>query len=848
MNILSPIIKQYLNIKSKYLDVLLFFQVGDFYELFYDDAKKISSLLNITLTKKKFVKQESVFMAGVPVSKHTNYVARLISLGESVAICDQVLDKSHCNNKNLIKRIVTRVITPGTVIEDKYLDSGKDNLIICVWQDIYCKTNKIIGCSILNVTLGLFYVVEFNNLDDLKSELLRIKPAEILCSNSFKSIVFMQYFTCVKYISEYEFDYSKNYRILLDYFGVSNLSCFGIEDKKSVIRTSGFLIDYLKYVCLISLPHINKIEYLDNKKHLFFSYFAIKSLEIFKSISGDKKKSLFYVLDHTVTYMGKRMLKRWLINPVNDFSEINRRHNIMEFIKHDVKYVINFLKKLKDIERILSRIAFKKADSNDLCFFKDYLILVKDFSSFFFKRRNLYIFDYIIANYDVLDKLLYLINKYMDFSVDNLGKYNISLGCNKKLDVLRDLNSENIFFLNELQNIERFKTKIKNLVIKYNRIYGYYVQINKSNVKLVPSYYIKIRTLKHTVKYIFPKLKEHEIKILSIKKKLLILEKKIFHKVLDNIILDLRIFKIINNYLAELDVLSNFLKISSSFNYVKPVLVNSSYIKILKCRHPVIDNDSFFNFIPNDFCFNKKIRILIITGPNMGGKSTYMRQIMLIVIMTYIGCYVPAQECVVGYFDKILTRIGFSDDITLNKSTFMVEMNEVAYILNNATCNSLVLIDEFGRGTSVNEGISLAWACLIYISTHIKSLTLFSTHYLELTKLEKIRHNIKNIYLDFLSGKNMILLYTVKQGICKKSYAFLTARVSGISDKILNISKKKLDEFNLVHKQKSCVELKNKCFKKKHVLLVNNLKEIKVNNLSCNEIIRKIIFLKKLVK
>ncbi len=841
---LPPLIQQYLHIKSKYLNTLLFFQVGDFYELFYDDAKEISFLLGIKLTKKKFSKYEDIYMSGIPISVSENYIYKLLNLGKSIAICEQInFNKNNCDGK-LIKRKVVRVITPGTVLEDKYLIKNKDNVIVCIWRKNFF--SNIIGYSILNIISGVFNVFEFSSIKELKIELLRVNPSEIICSKNFQNVKFIKKFSCVKFFSSFEFNYLNNYKLLLDYFNLSNLVIFGMENKKEIIRSSGCLINYLKYICLINTSHINKIEFLKPKNNIFIDFYSFKNLEIFTSLSNNKKNTLINVLDGTVTLMGKRLLRRWLMYPTTDIVEINNRHNIMDLIKDIYLDIKNFLIKLCDLERILGRIAFKRISYKDLLCFKNCLILIKKVVFNLSKKKSLYIFNYIKSKFKELDFLINLLSNSIFDSIDNFNEYYIMDGYDEKLDRLRLKNDKNIIYLNKLLLKEKKRTGIKNLKLKYNRIYGYYIQINRSDFPLIPKYYVKFRDLKYSSKFIFSDLKKFESKTILVKQKLFFREKLVLEKILNIIINYLDILKVISNYLAELDVLSNFIERSLSLNYKKPLFVSNSYINIINGRHPIIENILLSKFIPNDFSFKKNIRLLVITGPNMGGKSTYMRQIALIVIMAYIGCYVPAEKLVVGYVDKILTRIGFSDDIICNKSTFMVEMSETSYILNNATKFSLILIDELGRGTSVNEGISLAWACLEYILKYIKSITLFSTHYLELTKMEDIFDGIENIYLDFVDKKKFVLLYKVVLGICNKNYSFNVAKKAGIPQKVLAISKKKINEL-ISYKKMQKIYKNYKCCNKKHLLLINNILKLDIENLSVFNLIKKVKFLKNIV-
>ncbi len=784
---LSPIIKQYLNIKKKYKNILLFYQIGEFYELFYDDAIKISSLLNLNLTEKKFVKHKNVPMAGIPIFSYKKYVLKLIKLGESIAICNQI-NNNIINNSNKIKnRRVVKIITPGTISESYYLNKKKDNYISCVFKG---KDNNF-GFSLIDIFSGKFYVLQIKSLNELKTELFKNNPSEIIyCKDNFNFTYLLNEFNFFNSISLKYFNYNFCLNVLLDHFKLSNLDCFGISDKKLIIISAGCLLNYIKFTQFINLLHINKIKLISDYKYLFMDFSTIKNLELIDSLSNSKN-TLLNILDSTVTPMGGRLLKRWLIRPILDLNIINNRHSIISFIwfyNDDLRKILN---KIGDLERILGRIILFNVSSKDLINFKIYLILIFDILKLFkdSKYLNFRIFKYLFLKKNLLKKIIILIEKSI---VDpKLDSNNLILkGYNKKLDKLKYFNDNKEIYIKSIEESEKKKTKINNLFIKYNKIHGYYIQVNKLDWKLVPNYYIKYKSFKYYKRYIFSDLKKLEFKIIYINKKIKLLENKIFNKILNYIILYINDLKIITNCISKLDVLSSFVERSICFNFKKPKLFNNcSFLDIRDSRHPVLDSSSEFEFITNNILINKKIRTLLITGPNMGGKSTYMRQIAIICIMSYIGCYVPASKAHIGFIDKILTRIGFSDDISSNKSTFMIEMSEVSYIINNATKNSLLLIDEMGRGTSFYEGISLAWSCLDYISRNIKSITLFSTHFFELFKIGKLYYNISNVFFDFIKKDNdIIFLYKIKNGVCNTSCSFLIANKCGIPKSIIKNS------------------------------------------------------------
>ncbi len=838
-----PIIKQYLKIKKKYPEILLFYQIGDFYELFFEDAKKISYLLNISLTEKKFVKQKNVPMAGVPLRTADIYISKLINLGESVVLCNQIIDQNICLNKKLIKRKVVRVITPGTVTEDKFLVDSKDNYIASIWS----KNNKhVFGYSFLDVSSGRFYISEIYGLDRLKHYLLCTNPSEIICIKNFFFLKDIKWLNCFKYVSLNEFNFNKNYLSLLNHFNVIDLSCFGIRSDNLGINSAGCVLNYVKSTQFVNLYHVNKLKLINDSKFIFMDTFTIKNLELINSISGNYKNTLFYILNSTVTPMGKRMLKRWILFPIRNINKLRHRHDIMDFLKNKFIKIRFIFSKIGDLERILGRVSLKTVTSSDLINLKKYLSLVLDFIFLFKVQNNFKIINFFLLNKNLIKNFVDLINN--SISDPDLDKDNIIIkGYNKKLDnlylSLLD-NEKKIFFL---EKKEKEKTKIKSLFLNYSNIYGYYIQINKCDIHLVPNYYIRLQTLKHSERYMLSSLKIYENKLITLKKKICLLEKKIFNNIVNIILKNIFFLKLISHNISKLDVLMSFLDRSYTFNYKKPIFTSKSILKVINGRHPVIERSINSSFISNDLFFDKKKRFLIITGPNMGGKSTYMRQIVLICIMAYIGSYISADYLIIGPIDKILTRIGFSDDITNNKSTFMVEMSEISSIINNATINSLVLIDEMGRGTSYFEGLSLAWSCLYYIIKIIKSMLLFSTHFFELTNISKLFNNVKNVYLDYIiNDTNLVLLYKIKEGVCYKSFSLNILKKVGIPKLIFKIFNKEFKKNILNFKDKKFLIENNFCFNKKHNIIFDIILRINLNNLSIDKLIKKIKVLKNM--
>ncbi len=838
-----PIIEQYLKIKKKYPKILVFYQIGDFYELFFEDAKKISCLLNISLTEKKFVKQNNVPMAGVPLRTADVYISKLISLGESVVLCNQITDDNFFLSKKLIKRKVVRIITPGTVTEDKFLSDSKDNYIAAIWA----KNDKyIFGYSFLDVASGRFYISEIYGLDRLKHYLLCTNPSEIICSKNFFFVKYIKWLNCLKYVSINKFNFDKNYFSLLNHFNVIDLNCFGIRSDNLGINSAGCILNYVKSTQFVNLFHVNKLKLINDSKFIFMDTFTIKNLELIDSISGNNKNTLFYILNSTVTPMGKRMLKRWILFPIRDFNKLRDRHNIMDFLKDKFIKIRCIFSKIGDLERILGRVSLKTVTSGDLINLKNYLSLVLDFIVLFKIQNNFKIINFFLLNKNLIRKIFNLIN---DSILDpNLDKKSIIIkGYSNELDDLYRLllsNKKKIFLL---EKTEKKNTKIKSLFFNYSNIYGYYVQVNKCDIYLVPNYYIRLQTLKNSERYMIPSLKIYENKLITLKKKIYFLEKEIFNSIVSIILENIYYLKLITHNISKLDVLMSFLDRSYTFNYKKPIFTSENILKIINGRHPIVERNINNNFISNDIFFDKNKRFLIITGPNMGGKSTYMRQIVLICIMAYMGSYVSADYLIIGPIDKILTRIGFSDDITNNRSTFMVEMSEISSIINNATINSLVLIDEIGRGTSYFEGLSLAWSCLYYIIKIIKSMLLFSTHFFELTNISNSFCNVRNVYLDYIiNGEDLILLYKIKKGVCYKSFSLNILKKVGIPKLVLKIFDKEFKKNILNFQDKKFLIQNNFCFNKKHNIIFDIILRINLNNLSIDKLIKKIKVLKNM--
>lgn len=793
----TPMMRQYLKIKDKYPDLLLFYRMGDFYELFYEDAKEASILLDITLTKRGKSNGKIIPMAGIPYHALNNYLSKLLKLGKSIAICEQIENFSKKSSK-LVKRKVTRIVTPGTISDEALLQEKKDNLIASIY---FNKNQKNIGYSILDITSGRFSAMNIADESNLKSELYKTNPSEILVSEDFlkKNILNKYNFKIYE-----NFDFVSMKKDLKFQLKDSYCKKFDKKEMQSSIIAASYLLYYTKNTQCNSLVHIQSLTIEKTEDLIILDSITRKNLEIVENLSGSRKKTLISILDYTSTSMGSRMLKRWIQSPIKKLSILKERQNKIEKIQLlEIKKIKSILSKIGDLERALSRVALRNAYPRDfirICDVIEKIPLIKETLK---NDQNYYSFfssSYKKSFYYIYTLLKKAIVKNPKFSIKN--KNVIAKGYNKELDKWNFFSKNIKNALLALEKKERKNLKINTLKIGFNTTFGYYIQISKKQAKLVPSTYIRIQTLKNSERYSNTTLKKYEFKILFSKEKIYSLEKKLYEELFDLLEPYLKTLQKFSYEITELDVISNLAQQSLIFNYSRPIFTNEKKIEIISGRHPVVEQNIKSSFIPNSLKLSSKTNMLLITGPNMGGKSTYIRQTALIVLMSYIGSFVPAEKATIGPIDRIFTRIGASDDLASGKSTFMVEMNETANILNFATENSLVLMDEIGRGTSTYEGLSLAWACADELIHNIKAFTLFSTHYFELTKLFKKNNNIKNVYLDSMEYKeNIIFLYKIKTGAINQSYGLKVAALAGIPKRVINKANRVLK--NNIHYNKN---------------------------------------------
>ncbi|MBB1534495.1 DNA mismatch repair protein MutS [Leptotrichia sp.] len=789
----TPLMKQYNEIKKDYEDSILFFRLGDFYEMFFEDAVKASKELGLTLTSRNKEKDANVPLAGVPYHSASSYITKLVSKGYKVAICEQVEDPKSA--KGIVKREVVKVVTPGTVVDVDSLDSKSNNYLLSIRE-----ADGKIGIAYIDITTGEFKVTEIEKEKDyskLFNELNKIEPKEILLLDLFYEDVREQ---IDDYIQKNQASVSivgktrDGNKFLMDYFGVISLESYGIKDKKAVIGAAAMALDYAQTMQLENELTVEKIEFLNTSNYAEINSITRKNLELTKN---QREKtvygSLLWVLDRCKTSMGTRLLKRYINNPLLNVKEIEKRQKDVQYfidnilIREDLKEKLD---NVYDLERLLGKIIFGNENGKDLLALKNTLKSSIEIMNIL-KETNFFEEINVKKLYDVYVLIDESIDEDAPFTVREGGM--IKRGYNQELDEIHQIMNSGKDFLLEIEQREKEATGIKNMKIKYNEVFGYFIEVTKSNLDLVPETYTRKQTLANAERFITPELKKYEDTIINSKAKISDLEYYLFKEISAQVKDERNILTNLAEKLAYLDVIVSFATIAIENDYVKPeMLENSDILEIVEGRHPVVEKlIGRSDFIANSTKLKEKERFVVLTGPNMSGKSTYMKQVALISIMAQVGSYVPAKEAKLSIVDKYLTRIGASDDILSGQSTFMVEMSEVSNILNNATEKSLIILDEVGRGTSTFDGVSIATAISIYIHNEIKAKTIFATHYHELTDLENKFDDIVNyrIEVNEKDGKVMFLRNIVKGG-ADKSYGIEVAKLAGLPKEILKESKK----------------------------------------------------------
>lgn len=792
----TPMMQQYLKLKAENPDILLFYRMGDFYELFYDDAKKASQLLDISLTKRGASAGEPIPMAGVPYHAVESYLAKLIAMGESVAICEQIGDPAL--SKGPVERKVVRIVTPGTVSDELLLEDRKDNLLAAIWQE-----KSGYGFATLDISSGRFNVFECDSADTMQAELQRTSPVEILYPEDFQSMSLIENCSGLRRRPLWDFDLSTAKQQLNLQFATKDLIGFGVEKADKALKAAGCLLQYVKDTQKTSLPHIRSITKQSQDKFVILDAATRRNLEITENLAGGTDNTVAAILDKTQTAMGSRMLKRWLHTPIRDRLILSQRQNSIEELQEHYLVIQPLLKQIGDIERILARLALRSARPRDFARLRDSYNHLPQLQFELNDLNDPYL-QALCHTIGTFDEIANLLNNAIIETPPVLIRDGgvIAEGYHEELDQLRLLSAGATNYLEQLEVRERDTLGIDTLKIGFNAVHGYYIQVSRGQSHLVPVHYTRRQTLKNAERYIIPELKEYEDKVLTSKGKALALEKVLYDQLFDILLPQLESMQKSAEALAELDVLTNLAERAQTLNYTKPQLSIDKGINIQNGRHLVVEQVLSEPFIANSLNLSQQRRMLIITGPNMGGKSTYMRQTALIALLAYMGSFVPASNAIIGPIDRIFTRIGASDDLASGRSTFMVEMTETANIMHNATEHSLILMDEIGRGTSTYDGLSLAWACVEMLVNQIKAMTLFATHYFELTQLPEQINSIYNVHFDAIEHENTIAFrHTVQEGAASKSYGIAVAGLAGVPNIILKRAKQKLKELEAHYQQ-----------------------------------------------
>ena len=802
-NELTPMMKQYMQTKEEYKDCILFYRLGDFYEMFFDDALTASKELEITLTGKNCGLEERAPMCGIPYHAVDSYLNRLVSKGYKVAICEQVEDPKTA--KGIVKREVIRVVTPGTNLDTQGLDETKNNYIMCI---VYMADRY--GLSVADVTTGEYLVTELDSQTKLMDELYKFMPSEIVCNEAFymsgldlddlKNRLHMAIYS----LEAWYFDDALCRETLQEHFKVASLEGIGLSDYECGMIASGALLKYLEETQKNSLSHMSRLTRYATGNYMVLDSATRRNLELVETLREKQKRgSLLWVLDKTKTAMGARTLRKYVEQPLIDKKSIVKRLDAVADLKDNAicrEEIREYLNPVYDLERLVGKITYQSANPRDLIAFQSSLsmlpsvkCILKDMESDLLKE--------IYEELDPLEELCDLVGRAIQEEPPLAMKEGgiIKDGYNEEVDRLRKAKSEGKNWLADLETKEREKTGIKNLRIRYNKVFGYYLEVTNSFKDLVPDYYTRKQTLANAERYIIPELKELEDTILGAEDKLCALEYELYCEVRNTIAAELTRIQRTAKAVAKLDVIASLALVAERNNYVRPKINEKGVIDIRDGRHPVVEkmipNDMF---IANDtYLDDKKQRISIITGPNMAGKSTYMRQAALIVLMAQLGSFVPASSANIGLVDRIFTRVGASDDLASGQSTFMVEMNEVANILRNATSKSLLILDEIGRGTSTFDGLSIAWAVVEYISNSklLGAKTLFATHYHELTELEGKISNVNNYCIAVKEkGDDIVFLRKIVKGGADKSYGIQVAKLAGVPDPVINRAKEIVEE------------------------------------------------------
>lgn len=790
--------QQYLRLKAENPDILLFYRMGDFYELFYDDAKRASELLDISLTKRGASAGEPIPMAGVPFHAVEGYLAKLVQMGESVAICEQIGDPA--TSKGPVERKVVRIVTPGTVTDEALLSERVDNLIAAIYHH-----NGHFGYATMDITSGRFQLSEPQTEEEMAAELQRTSPRELLFPEDFAPVHLMANRQGNRRRPIWEFELATAKQQLNQQFGTRDLVGFGVEQAQLGLCAAGCLIQYVKDTQRTALPHIRSLTWDRQDQSVILDAATRRNLELTYNLAGGTDNTLADVLDHCATPMGSRMLKRWIHQPMRDTATLNQRLDAIDELKEAALYakLHPVLKQIGDIERILARLALRSARPRDLARLRHAMQQLPELHSLLTELGQPHLAQ-LRTHAQPMDELCNLLERAIKENPPVVIRDGgvIADGYSAELDEWRDLANGATEFLERLEAEERDRHGIDTLKVGYNNVHGFYIQVSRGQSHLVPPHYVRRQTLKNAERYIIEELKQHEDKVLNSKSRALAVEKQLWEELFDLLLPHLEQLQQLAASIAQLDVLQNLAERAESLEYCRPTLVKEAGIRILGGRHPVVEQVMNEPFIANPIELNPQRRMLIITGPNMGGKSTYMRQTALIALMAHIGSYVPAESAQIGPLDRIFTRIGASDDLASGRSTFMVEMTETANILHNATSHSLVLMDEIGRGTSTYDGLSLAWASAEWLAREIGALTLFATHYFELTELPNSLPHLANVHLDAVEhGDSIAFMHAVQEGAASKSFGLAVAGLAGVPKPVIKNARAKLQQLELLSSQ-----------------------------------------------
>jgi DNA mismatch repair protein MutS len=784
----TPMMQQYLQIKQAHPNDLVFYRMGDFYELFYQDARQAARLLDITLTQRGQSAGEPIPMAGIPYHAAEGYIGRLVRQGHRVAIAEQIGDPGA--SKGPVERKVVRVLTPGTLSDEAFLSDRLENLLVAVFPD-----QNDYGLAALDMASGRFTVQVLAGQEALSAELERLRPSELLLPEDHPAPE-LNTRTAVRHQPVWLFDLDSARQSLTRQMGTRDLSGFGVEDMPLALQAAGCLLNYASDTQRGALPHIRSIVTERQDETVILDAASRRNLEIDINVRGEEDNTLFQLMDHCATTMGSRLLRRWLGRPLRDRTELQRRHHAVTTLLTDFVYeqVGAALKPIGDIERVLSRIALGSARPRDLIRLRSTLEQLPALQTLLTPMDSP-LLQHLREN---LKEQPAWVDRLQSALVDNPPVVIrdggvIAPGFDDELDELRGLDTNASDFLIELEARERKHTGLSTLKVGYNRVHGYYIEISKAQSAQAPVDYARRQTLKNAERFITPELKQFEDKALSAKSRALSREKHLYEQLIQALAEDLTVLQQLGHALAQLDTLMALASCADRYRWTAPTLTEEAELLIIEGRHPVVEAVSQTPFVPNDLELNSDITLKVITGPNMGGKSTYMRQTAVIALLSHIGSFVPASEARIGKLDRIFTRMGSSDDIAGGRSTFMVEMTETANILHNATPNSLVIMDEVGRGTSTFDGLSLAWAAAEHLVQKTRALTLFATHYFEMTALPDRNSQASNLHLDATEHDDkLVFLHRVQAGPASQSFGIQVARLAGVPDSVINSARAKL--------------------------------------------------------